>query len=164
MPAQRVVFAVVATSFEILVAFVRSYNDRCAGMIGGAGGLENVCGAHDISGEGLLRLLVRATDERLCGKMEDDARARGGKRGGHRLGIADIRDHVIEALVQAELAKERRVGVGFKREAVDFGAELKQPLAEPTAFEAGVPGDEHSESRVGAVEIFQNEGACVRRK
>jgi hypothetical protein len=89
--------------------------------------------------------------------MEDDARARGGECGADGFRIADVGNHVAEALGQSELAEERRIGVGFEREAVNFGTEQEQPFAEPTAFEAGVPGDKDGKPRVSATKTFQND-------
>ena len=126
-------------------------------MIRGVHAVEDVRGAHDIGPEGFLRLLVGAADERLRGEMEDDARARGGEGGADGFRIADVGNHVIEALGQSELAEERRIGIGLEGEAVNFGAEQEQPFAEPTALESGVPGDKDGKPRESAAKTFQND-------
>ena len=97
-PAEGVALAVIAPGFQVLVAFVGGDDDGDAGMVAGAHAFEDVRGAHDIGGEGFLRLLVGAADERLRGEMEDDARTRGGEGGADGFRIADIGDHVVEAL------------------------------------------------------------------
>ena len=129
MSAERVTLAVIATVFEILIAFVRSDHDGDARMIAGAHALEDVDRAHDVGGNGFLRLLVRAADERLRGEMENDTRARDCEGGADGLRVADVGNHVVEALGQTELAEKRWISVRLARETMDFGTKQKQPLA-----------------------------------
>ena len=62
----------------------------------------------------------------------------------------------MEALGQSELAEKRWISVRLERETMNFGTEQEQPFAEPTTFEAGVPGDKDGKPRVSAAKTFQN--------
>ena len=107
-------------------------------------GLEHVGRAHHIGSEGLERLAIGASHQRLSGEVEHDFGTPAGEDRTHILVIADVAHGRAEAALQPAKREERRRGAGRQRQAGDDGAHIEQPDSEPAAFEAGVAGNQHA--------------------
>ena len=143
MAAHGFVFAVAPVPFAVFVAFVGGDVDDGADAGGVAHAFQQVNGAHDVGGVGVDRVAVGLAHQRLGGHVDDDIRLgllQGGLQGGQ---VANVGDMAGDALPYPGEFIQAGPGVGRQRVPRDLGAELAQPERQPTAFEAGVAGEEN---------------------
>ena len=150
--AQRVSLDEGPAGLGILVGLVARHDDDRADRRASACGLEDVDRAHDVGLEGIARLLVRASDERPGGQVEDHRRLRCLHLRRQPVEIADIGDDVPDARAEVERVEQVRLRRRIERVARDVGAETPEPRCEPCALEPRVAGDQDTS---GSVAVFE---------
>jgi len=147
--AENVVLAVAPVPLVVAVALVRRDDDGRRNRVARADSVEHVSRARHIDGERLGGVIVRVADDGLCGQVKDDVGPGLEKRCGDVLGIADIADDVSgHEVLDAGHDELVAVGVGLEGITRHVRAGECEPLGEPRALEAGVPGDEDAFARV----------------
>ena len=138
--AEGVVLAVAPQRAIVGIALVAGDDDHGFGRRTGADGLEQMDRAHHVGGVGLDRIGIGTAHQRLCGHVDDDARAGAVECGGERVRVANIGDGVVDVIGEAGGVEQ---ALGFRRKgvAVHLGAQAAEQARRPGTLEAGMPGE-----------------------
>ena len=90
--------------------------------------------------------------------MKDDLGFGGLNKFGESPAISDVCDRFAGQLLgNPGFGIQARISRGRQCVAVDFGAELGEPKCQPGAFEAGMPGDEHTAAGKRIIESIHDQ-------
>ena len=102
-------------------------------------------GAHDVDFVGFDRLLVGTTHQGLSREVQHDLRVNVVEYRRQLLMVANVRNGAGgHGLFHTRKPEEAGLGWRLQREAMELDVHGTQPQAQPAAFEAGVPGHEHT--------------------
>src|SRR5580658_2393937 len=134
--AEPIGFTIAPYPVHILVALVRGGIHERAHRFTVSDRLEQVCRTQDVGLQGSDRVIVRASDERLRGEMEDVLWFKGAQMLRKSRQVTRVTDHMPHPTL--ELQQRKMIGRGIRRQRVthEIGAELTQKETQPRAFES----------------------------
>lgn len=102
--------------FPVLVTLIRGDHDDSACVAATPNGLQQMNGPHDIGRESFHRDVVGQTNQRLSGKVEDEARLHRGNEGREPFEIGKISPMIRrQSVLQAEVTIKRLMRLWIQR-------------------------------------------------